>query len=206
MVALSVSKKILSRMTICLCSMSIFTLVGGPVSGQPSSSWKPLMVSGSFGHLSSLSGTPSLSLSGSGQPSSSWNAVHVLGLVRALVEAVGDRRRCRCRDRGSRPRPGSRPCPRARSGTCRSRRGCRRRRCRSWPAGSRRWAWAACDPRDRWGRRRASRRCRRCRCRDRGSRPHPGTDRSPRAGWGTCRPTSGMPSPSLSGSGQPSLS
>src|SRR5919108_216288 len=42
-----------------------------PLSGQPSSSSKPLYVSGSFGHLSSLSRMPSLSLSGSGQPSSS---------------------------------------------------------------------------------------------------------------------------------------
>src|SRR5204862_5851689 len=40
-------------------------------SGQPSSSWKPFLVSGSFGHLSSTSGIPSRSLSGSGQPSSS---------------------------------------------------------------------------------------------------------------------------------------
>src|ERR1019366_9835868 len=42
-----------------------------PLSGQPSSSSKPLNVSGSFGHLSLTSGMPSLSLSGSGQPSSS---------------------------------------------------------------------------------------------------------------------------------------
>src|SRR5215471_18098464 len=71
MVALLVSKKILSRITICFFAGSILTFEGGPASGQPSSSWKPLMVSGSLGHLSALSGTPSLSLSGSGQPSSS---------------------------------------------------------------------------------------------------------------------------------------
>src|SRR5689334_8993297 len=40
-------------------------------SGQPSSSSKPSLSSGSFGHLSLTSGMPSLSLSGSGQPSSS---------------------------------------------------------------------------------------------------------------------------------------
>src|SRR5215212_882472 len=41
-------------------------------SGQPSSSWKPSLSSGSIGHLSLASGTPSPSLSLSGQPSSSW--------------------------------------------------------------------------------------------------------------------------------------
>src|SRR2546430_1969409 len=41
-------------------------------SGQPSSSWKPSLSSGSFGHLSFTSAMPSASLSGSGQPSSSW--------------------------------------------------------------------------------------------------------------------------------------
>src|SRR5262245_56085210 len=41
-------------------------------SGQPSSSWKPSLSSGSFGHLSSASGMPSPSLSRSGQPSASW--------------------------------------------------------------------------------------------------------------------------------------
>ena len=35
-------------------------------------------------------------------------------------------RPCRCRDRGSRPRPRSRPCPRPRRDTCPSRRRCRR--------------------------------------------------------------------------------
>src|SRR6476469_4276033 len=40
-------------------------------SGQPSSSSKPSLSSGMFGHLSSTSGMPSRSLSGSGQPSSS---------------------------------------------------------------------------------------------------------------------------------------
>src|SRR5947207_6381434 len=40
-------------------------------SGQPSSSWNPFLVSGSFGHLSFSSRMPSRSLSGSGQPSSS---------------------------------------------------------------------------------------------------------------------------------------
>ena len=44
----------------------------GTVSGQPSSSWKPLYVSGMFGHLSAMSSTRSLSLSMSGQPSASW--------------------------------------------------------------------------------------------------------------------------------------
>ena len=57
------------------------------------------------------------------------------GLVRALVGRVERRRPCRCRDRGSRPRPRSRPCPRARSGTCRSRR--RGRPCRCRDRGSR---------------------------------------------------------------------
>src|ERR1044071_7145815 len=41
-------------------------------SGQPSSSWKPSLSSGSSGHLSAASGMPSPSLSGSGHPSSSW--------------------------------------------------------------------------------------------------------------------------------------
>ena len=45
-------------------------------------------------------------------------AVLVLGLVRALVRARRGCRRRRCPDPGSRRRPGSRPCPRARSGTC----------------------------------------------------------------------------------------
>src|SRR5437870_6532507 len=40
-------------------------------SGQPSSSSKPFLVSGSFVQLSSTSGMPSRSLSGSGQPSPS---------------------------------------------------------------------------------------------------------------------------------------
>ena len=39
---------------------------GAPLSGQPSSSSKPLMVSGSLGHLSEASGIPSLSLSDRG--------------------------------------------------------------------------------------------------------------------------------------------
>src|SRR5215468_6858877 len=43
----------------------------GGVSGQPSASSKPFLVSGSLGHLSSLSRMPSPSLSGSGQPSAS---------------------------------------------------------------------------------------------------------------------------------------
>ena len=98
-------------------------------------------------------------------------AVLGLGLDRALVVRRRGRRRRRCPDRGSRRRPGSRPCPRARSGTCRRRRGCRRRRC---PA--------------------------------RGSRRRPGSRPCPRARSGTCRPPSAMPSPSLSGSGQPSSS
>jgi hypothetical protein len=41
----------------------------GTSSGQPSSSAKPLRVSGSFGQRSTASTRPSLSLSGSGQPS-----------------------------------------------------------------------------------------------------------------------------------------
>src|SRR3954471_22430954 len=48
-----------------------FLTATGSSSGQPSSSWKPFFVSGSIGHLSFASATPSLSLSGSGQPSSS---------------------------------------------------------------------------------------------------------------------------------------
>src|SRR5213592_2596986 len=48
-----------------------FLTAAGSSSGQPSSSLKPLRVSGSSGHLSLASGMPSLSLSGSGQPSAS---------------------------------------------------------------------------------------------------------------------------------------
>ena len=44
----------------------------GTSSGQPSVSFNPFFVSGSFGHLSLVSGIPSPSLSGSGQPSASW--------------------------------------------------------------------------------------------------------------------------------------
>ena len=51
--------------------------------------------------------------------------VLVLGLVRGTCPSRRGCRRCRCRDRGSRRRPGSRPCPRARRGTCRWRRRCR---------------------------------------------------------------------------------
>ena len=90
-------------------------------SGQPSSSWKPSLSSASFGHLSAASGMPSLSLSGIGAAVVVLEAVLVLGLGRALVGRVGRRRPGRCPDRGSRRRPGSRPCPRARSGTCRRR-------------------------------------------------------------------------------------
>src|ERR1043166_5631881 len=55
-----------------ISSPTTCTFKGGPLSGQPSSSWKPSLSSGSLGHLSTTSGTPSPSLSGSGQPSSSW--------------------------------------------------------------------------------------------------------------------------------------
>src|SRR5450432_594993 len=65
MVVLLVSKKI-------FCLSSIFSWVTTMCSnffGQPSLSGGP----GSFGHLSAMSSTPSLSLSGSGQPSASSN-------------------------------------------------------------------------------------------------------------------------------------
>ena len=105
-------------------------------------------------------------------------------LVRALVVGVEPRRPCRCRGRGSRRRPRTRPCPPARSGTCRRRRRCRRCRCRG--RGSRRRPRTRPCPRGRSGTCRRRRRCRRCRCRGRGSRRRPRSRPCPRARSGTC--------------------
>ena len=63
MMSLSLAKYTLSRMTIFSPSRRTFTL---PLSGQPSSSFTPLMVSGSLGHLSSASRTPSCRCPGPG--------------------------------------------------------------------------------------------------------------------------------------------
>ena len=111
MVALLVSKKIfcLSSIFSCVTTMCWYFF------GQPSLSAGP----GSFGHLSSASRTPSLSLSGSGQPSSSSKPSLSSGSFGHLSPWRRRCRPCRCRGRGSRRRPGSRPCPRARAGTCR---------------------------------------------------------------------------------------
>ena len=82
MVALSVSKKI-------FCLSSIFSWVTTMCVyffGQPSLSGGP----GSFGHLSAVSRTPSLSLSGSGTTVLVLEPVLVLRLVRALVVGVQD--------------------------------------------------------------------------------------------------------------------
>ena len=76
------------------------------LSGQPSASWKPFLVSGSFGHLSSTSGMPSLIVVGIGAAVGVLEAVEVLRIVGALVDVVLDavavavadrsaRRRCR---------------------------------------------------------------------------------------------------------------
>ena len=56
-------------------------------------------------------------------------AVEVLGLVRGTCRRCRGCRRRRCRDRGSRRRRGSRPCPRARGRTGPWSPRCRRRRC-----------------------------------------------------------------------------
>src|ERR1043165_6867960 len=61
----------------------------GISSGQPSSSWYPFLVSGSVGHLSLASSTPSPSLSGSGQPSSSWKPSLSSGSFGHLSAASG---------------------------------------------------------------------------------------------------------------------
>ena len=59
-------------------------------SGQPSSSSKPSLSSGSFGQLSKSSGMPSPSLSGSGQPSSSSKPSRSSGSSGHLSTLVGD--------------------------------------------------------------------------------------------------------------------
>ena len=61
-----------------------------PLSGQPSVSSTPLKISGSSGHLSSVSSMPSLSLSGSGQPSASSKPSLSSGSQRAPVLGVED--------------------------------------------------------------------------------------------------------------------
>jgi len=58
-------------------------------SGQPSSSWKPSLSSGSLGHLSSVSGMPSWSLSGSDSRRHPGSRP-CPGLVGALVNGIGD--------------------------------------------------------------------------------------------------------------------
>jgi len=70
--------------------------VVGFVSGQPSASWYPFMVSGKVGHRSSLSNIPSLSLSPcpvtgfvSGQPSESRYPLRVSGLFGHLSAISG---------------------------------------------------------------------------------------------------------------------
>ena len=59
-------------------------------SGQPSSSWKPSLSSGSFGHLSACVGDAVLVVVGIGAAVLVLEAVLVLGLVRALVDVVED--------------------------------------------------------------------------------------------------------------------
>ena len=67
-----------------------FFTAGGSSSGQPSSSWKPFLVSGASGHLSREPRKPSPSVSSSGQPSSSSMPLVFSGLQRALVLRVVD--------------------------------------------------------------------------------------------------------------------
>ena len=133
-------------------------------------------------------------------------AVHVLRLRSGTGRTRRGCRRCRCRDRGSRRRPRSRPCPRDRSGTCRCCRGCRRRRCRSSTPGSRRSASDALWSSGSFGQ--ASCRSSMPSLSLSGSgQPSSSWNSSKSSGWfGHLSSASGMVSPSLSRSGQPSSS